>query len=86
MCSHFSQSCTQILPQAYSQRTAQKNTLQQQTCSLSPLQSRPNDYSSEGFNDWAFMTTHSWDEDPQGEWTLEIENTAANGRDYGNQH
>ncbi|KAM4733470.1 furin (paired basic amino acid cleaving enzyme) b isoform 2-T4 [Anableps anableps] len=44
---------------------------------------RPNDYSSEGFNDWAFMTTHSWDEDPQGEWTLEIENVAANGRDYG---
>ncbi|MEQ2199996.1 hypothetical protein XENOCAPTIV_019299, partial [Xenoophorus captivus] len=43
---------------------------------------RPNDYSSEGFNDWAFMTTHSWDEDPQGEWTLEIENVAANGRDY----
>uniref|UniRef100_A0A3Q1GFS0 Furin (paired basic amino acid cleaving enzyme) b n=1 Tax=Acanthochromis polyacanthus TaxID=80966 RepID=A0A3Q1GFS0_9TELE len=40
---------------------------------------RPNDFSSEGFNDWAFMTTHSWDEDPQGEWTLEIENVAANG-------
>lgn len=45
---------------------------------------RPNDFSSEGFNDWAFMTTHSWDEDPQGEWTLEIENVAPNGRDYGN--
>ncbi|XP_043980666.1 furin (paired basic amino acid cleaving enzyme) b [Gambusia affinis] len=44
---------------------------------------RPNDYSSEGFSDWAFMTTHSWDEDPQGEWTLEIENVASNGRDYG---
>uniref|UniRef100_A0A672FSS4 Furin (paired basic amino acid cleaving enzyme) b n=1 Tax=Salarias fasciatus TaxID=181472 RepID=A0A672FSS4_SALFA len=41
---------------------------------------RPNDFSAEGFNDWAFMTTHSWDEDPQGEWTLEIENVAANGR------
>ncbi|CAL9697284.1 unnamed protein product [Knipowitschia caucasica] len=44
---------------------------------------RPNDISSEGFNDWAFMSTHSWDEDPQGEWTLEIENMAANSRDYG---
>uniref|UniRef100_A0A8D3A6V2 Furin (paired basic amino acid cleaving enzyme) b n=1 Tax=Scophthalmus maximus TaxID=52904 RepID=A0A8D3A6V2_SCOMX len=44
---------------------------------------RPNDFSSEGFNDWAFMTTHSWDEDPQGEWTLEVENVAADGRDYG---
>uniref|UniRef100_A0A8D0ARM2 Furin (paired basic amino acid cleaving enzyme) b n=1 Tax=Sander lucioperca TaxID=283035 RepID=A0A8D0ARM2_SANLU len=43
---------------------------------------RPNDFSSEGFNDWAFMTTHSWGEDPQGEWTLEIENVAANGHDY----
>uniref|UniRef100_A0A8C3B375 Furin (paired basic amino acid cleaving enzyme) b n=1 Tax=Cyclopterus lumpus TaxID=8103 RepID=A0A8C3B375_CYCLU len=43
---------------------------------------RPNDFSSEGFNDWAFMTTHSWGEDPQGEWTLEIENVAANGRDF----
>uniref|UniRef100_A0A8C6MKF6 Furin (paired basic amino acid cleaving enzyme) b n=1 Tax=Nothobranchius furzeri TaxID=105023 RepID=A0A8C6MKF6_NOTFU len=45
---------------------------------------RPNDYSSEGFNDWAFMSTHSWDEDPQGEWTLEIENMAPHERDYGN--
>ncbi|KAM9854075.1 furin (paired basic amino acid cleaving enzyme) b [Aulostomus maculatus] len=44
---------------------------------------RPNDFSSEGFNDWAFMTTHSWDEDPQGEWTLEIETMDANGHDYG---
>jgi hypothetical protein len=22
------------------------------------------------------MTTHSWDEDPSGEWALEIENTS----------
>lgn len=29
------------------------------------------------------MTTHSWDEEPQGEWGLEIENTAASDRDYG---
>uniref|UniRef100_A0A665V3E7 Furin (paired basic amino acid cleaving enzyme) b n=1 Tax=Echeneis naucrates TaxID=173247 RepID=A0A665V3E7_ECHNA len=52
---------------------AQRNTM-----------SIPNDFSSEGFNDWAFMTTHSWDEDPQGDWTLEIENVAANEHDYGN--
>lgn len=38
--------------------------------------SRPHDYSADGFNDWAFMTTHSWDEDPAGEWVLEIENTS----------
>ncbi|KAI4900385.1 hypothetical protein NFI96_012400 [Prochilodus magdalenae] len=46
------------------------------------LAPRPHDYSSEGFNDWAFMTTHSWDEDPRGEWTLEIENVAG-ASDYG---
>uniref|UniRef100_W5U9N0 Furin-1 n=1 Tax=Ictalurus punctatus TaxID=7998 RepID=W5U9N0_ICTPU len=46
------------------------------------LTPRPHDYSSEGFNDWAFMTTHSWDEDPRGEWTLEIENVAGTS-DYG---
>ena len=38
--------------------------------------SRPHDYSADGFNDWAFMTTHSWDEDPSGEWVLEVENTS----------
>ncbi|CAM9404633.1 unnamed protein product [Lampetra planeri] len=37
------------------------------------LAPRPHDFSSEGFDGWAFMTTHSWDEDPAGEWTLEID-------------
>uniref|UniRef100_A0A672PN03 Furin-1-like n=1 Tax=Sinocyclocheilus grahami TaxID=75366 RepID=A0A672PN03_SINGR len=46
------------------------------------LAPRAQDNSAEGFNDWAFMTTHSWDEDPRGEWTLEIENVAALN-DYG---
>ncbi|KTG04574.1 hypothetical protein cypCar_00024984 [Cyprinus carpio] len=46
------------------------------------LAPRPHDYSSDGFSDWAFMTTHSWDEDPRGEWTLEIENVAGTN-DYG---
>lgn len=46
---------------------------------------RPHDYSADGFNDWAFMTTHSWDEDPTGEWVLEIENTSANSN-YGKFH
>uniref|UniRef100_UPI0037E727F9 furin (paired basic amino acid cleaving enzyme) a n=1 Tax=Semicossyphus pulcher TaxID=241346 RepID=UPI0037E727F9 len=46
------------------------------------LHPRPHDYSSEGFNDWAFMTTHSWDENPRGSWTLEIENVAG-ASDYG---
>lgn len=43
---------------------------------------RPQDNSAEGFSDWAFMTTHSWDEDPRGEWMLEIENVAGLN-DYG---
>ncbi|XP_068597960.1 furin (paired basic amino acid cleaving enzyme) a [Brachionichthys hirsutus] len=46
------------------------------------LHSRLHDYSSEGFNDWAFMTTHSWDEKPAGAWTLHIENVAG-ASDYG---
>ena len=32
------------------------------------------DYSSKGFKNWAFMTTHNWEENPKGKWTLEIEN------------
>ncbi|NXK57027.1 FURIN protein, partial [Chauna torquata] len=46
------------------------------------LASRPHDYSADGFNDWAFMTTHSWDEDPSGDWLLEIENTS-DANNYG---
>uniref|UniRef100_A0A3P9IWG8 Furin n=1 Tax=Oryzias latipes TaxID=8090 RepID=A0A3P9IWG8_ORYLA len=46
------------------------------------LHPRPHDYSSEGFNDWAFMTTHSWDENPTGTWRLEIENVVG-ASDYG---
>ncbi|XP_077328262.1 furin isoform X1 [Lithobates pipiens] len=49
------------------------------SCLLAP---RIHDYSADGFNDWAFMTTHSWDEDPAGEWVLEIENTSGNNN-YG---
>ncbi|XP_063781932.1 furin [Pseudophryne corroboree] len=49
------------------------------SCLLAP---RPHDYSPEGFNDWAFMSTHSWDEDPAGEWVLEIENASSNNN-YG---
>uniref|UniRef100_A0A674N3J8 Furin (paired basic amino acid cleaving enzyme) a n=1 Tax=Takifugu rubripes TaxID=31033 RepID=A0A674N3J8_TAKRU len=46
------------------------------------LHPRFHDFSSEGFNDWAFMTTHSWDENPTGVWRLEIENVAS-ANDYG---
>ncbi|XP_071833208.1 neuroendocrine convertase 2-like [Apostichopus japonicus] len=37
------------------------------------LSERIEDYDSEdGFRHWPFMTTHTWGEDPTGEWTLEI--------------
>ncbi|XP_010219180.1 PREDICTED: proprotein convertase subtilisin/kexin type 4, partial [Tinamus guttatus] len=35
---------------------------------------RPYDTSQEGYKDWTFMSTHFWDEDPQGTWTLLLEN------------
>uniref|UniRef100_A0AAZ3SCX2 P/Homo B domain-containing protein n=1 Tax=Oncorhynchus tshawytscha TaxID=74940 RepID=A0AAZ3SCX2_ONCTS len=38
------------------------------------LTTRPYDKTSAGFSDWAFMSTHCWDEDPSGYWVLQIEN------------
>ncbi|XP_039610855.1 proprotein convertase subtilisin/kexin type 4-like [Polypterus senegalus] len=35
---------------------------------------RPLDNSRDGYSDWPFMTIHSWDEDPRGVWTLELQN------------
>ncbi|XP_028015292.2 proprotein convertase subtilisin/kexin type 4 isoform X1 [Eptesicus fuscus] len=35
---------------------------------------RPFDISGQGYNKWIFMSTHFWDEDPQGLWTLGLEN------------
>ncbi|XP_015221100.1 proprotein convertase subtilisin/kexin type 4 isoform X2 [Lepisosteus oculatus] len=34
---------------------------------------RPRDTSPQGYSDWAFTTTHCWDEDPRGVWTLSLE-------------
>ena len=42
------------------------------------LPQRREDYSSSGFTDWEFMSTHTWGEDPKGKWTLEIENHGKN--------
>ncbi|XP_076443592.1 uncharacterized protein LOC143282043 isoform X2 [Babylonia areolata] len=41
------------------------------------LAKRKHDVSREGFNNWAFMTTHNWGEAARGEWKLEIENGAS---------
>lgn len=43
------------------------------------LPQRREDYSSSGFTDWEFMSTHTWGEDPKGTWTLEIENHGKQG-------
>ncbi|XP_035752459.1 proprotein convertase subtilisin/kexin type 4 [Egretta garzetta] len=35
---------------------------------------RPYDTSQQGYMDWTFMSTHFWDENPNGTWTLWLEN------------
>ncbi|NIG58855.1 proprotein convertase subtilisin/kexin type 4 [Pontoporia blainvillei] len=35
---------------------------------------RPFDVSGQGYNNWIFMSTHFWDEDPHSLWTLVLEN------------
>lgn len=34
----------------------------------------PFDISGQGYNNWIFMSTHFWDEDPRGLWTLSLKN------------
>ncbi|XP_061173193.1 furin-like protease kpc-1 isoform X3 [Saccostrea echinata] len=41
------------------------------------LARRARDISREGFNNWAFMTTHNWGEEAEGTWFLQIENGAS---------
>ncbi|KAM6369201.1 proprotein convertase subtilisin/kexin type 4 [Pluvialis apricaria] len=36
--------------------------------------SLPYDASQQGHRDWTFMSTHFWDENPKGTWTLRLEN------------
>ncbi|XP_064610159.1 neuroendocrine convertase 1-like [Liolophura sinensis] len=36
------------------------------------LSKRPSDTSTKGFNNWAFMSVHSWGEKPEGTWKLKI--------------
>jgi len=45
------------------------------------LDNRPHDISREGFNNWPFMSVHSWGENPSGRWRLEIYNDAKTGPD-----
>uniref|UniRef100_A0A671UGB0 Proprotein convertase subtilisin/kexin type 5a n=1 Tax=Sparus aurata TaxID=8175 RepID=A0A671UGB0_SPAAU len=45
------------------------------------LANRPLDDSTEGFQNWEFMTTHCWGEQAAGEWTLKIKDTPSQKRD-----
>ncbi|XP_051155782.1 furin-like protease 1, isoforms 1/1-X/2 [Leptopilina boulardi] len=38
------------------------------------LAKRPHDFSKAGFNQWPFMSVHTWGERPHGIWKLEIHN------------
>lgn len=42
---------------------------------------RPLDNSTEGFQNWEFMTAHCWGEQAAGEWTLKIQDTPSQKRD-----
>uniref|UniRef100_A0A3Q3AJ20 Proprotein convertase subtilisin/kexin type 5a n=1 Tax=Kryptolebias marmoratus TaxID=37003 RepID=A0A3Q3AJ20_KRYMA len=44
------------------------------------LANRPHDNSTEGFQNWKFMTTHCWGEQAAGEWTLKIKDTSSQKR------
>lgn len=39
-----------------------------------PLNLRIHDVSRSGFNQWPFMSVHTWGEAPHGNWQLEIYN------------
>lgn len=40
-----------------------------------PMSARsPYDTSQQGYKDWTFMSTHFWDENPDGTWMLLLEN------------
>jgi len=41
---------------------------------LIPSINRIHDNSRSGFNQWPFMSVHTWGESPQGNWQLEIHN------------
>ena len=38
------------------------------------LGKRRMDYSHDGFKNWVFMSTHTWEENPKGKWKVEIAN------------
>lgn len=63
-----------------SPRSRSRVTLQGPGLALPALLSSrsPYDTSQEGYKDWTFMSTHFWDENPKGIWTLRLENKGDN--------
>ncbi|XP_032296891.1 proprotein convertase subtilisin/kexin type 4 isoform X2 [Coturnix japonica] len=60
---------------SYSRRGDLQITLRSPMGTTSTLVTvRPYDTSQQGYKDWTFMSTHFWDEDPNGTWTLMLEN------------
>lgn len=41
------------------------------------LAERERDTSANGFRNWAFMSVHTWGENPAGTWTLKITDTVS---------
>ena len=39
------------------------------------LSKRTGDSSSDGFNNWPFMSVQNWGEDPKGTWEITIKDT-----------
>jgi proprotein convertase subtilisin/kexin type 7 len=44
---------------------------------------RRNDYSVKGFKDWSFSSVQFWGEQPEGTWTVKIEDTGARDKSRG---
>lgn len=60
---------------SYSRRGDLRVTLRSPMGTTSTLVTvRPYDTSQQGYKDWTFMSTHFWDENPDGTWTLLLEN------------
>ena len=49
------------------------------------LAKRKKDTEEGDFVDWPFMSVHFWEENPKGQWKLEIENTGGDNN-HGREH
>jgi len=68
------------LTMSYSKRGAVAITLTSpQGTTTTLLTTRTGDESTKGFNNWPFMSVHTWGENPKGLWTLNILDTSPEG-------